>query len=74
MSKFFLWNPLTIKPDIRPDTGYPAEYRISGKTNWPDIRPIQYPVQSYHLYSVQFVISTQLDPSYFFSESESELN
>ena len=32
---------LIIQPDIRPD-------RISGKTDWPDIRPIQYPVQPYH--------------------------
>ena len=36
---------ITIRSDIRPD-------RISGKTDWPDIRPpdirpIQYPVQPY---------------------------
>ena len=25
MSTVLLWNPLTVKPDIRPDTGYPAK-------------------------------------------------
>ena len=29
---------------------YSAGYRISGKTDRPDIRPIQYPVQPYKIY------------------------
>ena len=28
---------------------YQAGYWISGKTDWPDIRPIQYPVQPYQM-------------------------
>ena len=36
---------------INGQTGYRISgqtgYQISGKTDWPDIRPIQYPVQPY---------------------------
>ena len=34
---------------------YPVGYRVSGKTDWPDIRRVQYPVQPYLFISNPFV-------------------
>ena len=34
---------------------YSAGYRISGKTEWPDIRPIQYPVQPYQSFLIIYI-------------------